>query len=122
MAPTPVLFPAVKAVLDKIIADWTAGNGAPPDLIGVHGSSFSWSTSAALQTASAKGQRLIQPDIIGRPGLGNTANLVVDLTTGLGQFPKMPLGGLDSNSNKFLDPNGPEIKTIVNWIEGGCKG
>src|ERR1700721_604741 len=102
MAPTPVLFPAVKAVLDKFIADWSA--------------------SAALQTASAKGQRLIQPDIIGRPGLGNTANLVVDLTTGLGQFPKMPLGGLDSNSNKFLDPNGPEIKTIVNWIEGGCKG
>jgi hypothetical protein len=118
----PVLFPAVKAVLDKIIVEWTAGNGASPDLIGVHGPSFSWSTSAALKAASAKGQPLIQPEIIGKPGLGNTANLVLDLTTGLGRFPKMPLGGLDSNNDKFLDPGGPEIMTIVDWIEGGCKG
>ena len=47
---------------------------------------------------------------------------MIDLTVGLGAFPQMPLGGLDSNNNKFLDPNGSEIKTIIDWIEGGCQG
>jgi hypothetical protein len=120
VAPTTVLFPAVQAVLKKIIADYTVGNGGAPDL-SVHGASFSWDTRDALCAASAFGNPLIQSNIIGQIGLGKTANLVIDLTTGLSGFPRMPLGGLDSSNNTYLDPNSPEIQTIVDWIEGGCK-
>src|SRR5580700_5328523 len=122
MPPVPptVLFPAVQAVLNKIIDDWTTGNEGPPNL-SVHGTSFSWDTRDALRAAKAFGNQLIQDNIVGVKGLGKTANLVIDLTTGLGKNPPMPLGGLDSNNKKYLDPNSPEIQTIVNWIEGGCK-
>jgi hypothetical protein len=122
MPPVPptVLFPAVHDVLKKIIDDWTTGNGGAPNL-SVHGDSFSLETRDALRAAKAFGNPLIQENIVGVKGLGKTANLVIDLTTGLGQNPPMPLGGLDSSNKKYLDPNGPEIQTIVDWIEGGCK-
>jgi hypothetical protein len=116
----PVQFPAVKAVLDNIIANWTTGNGGPPDLVGNHGSAFKWDTVDDLKNAFAKGIRLIQPDIIGQKGLGQTANLVLDLTAGIAPFPRMPDGGLNSKSGTFLDVKSPEVQTIIDWIEGGC--
>jgi hypothetical protein len=115
-----VQFPEVKAVLDKIIANWTVGNGGPPDLAGNHGATFKWDTADDLKNAFAKGIQLIQPNIIGQKGLGQTANLVADLTAGIAPFPQMPLGGLDSSSGTFLGPKSPEIQTIIDWIEGGC--
>ena len=107
--------------------NWTVGNGSAPDLTGKHGSIFKWGTSAELKSATARGQPLIQPEIIGKKGLGKTANLVIDLTTGLTtsqgvKFPAMPLGGLDSNTKTYLTLTSPEIQTIINWIEGGCQG
>jgi hypothetical protein len=116
-------FLDVKAVLDKIIADWTAGNGGPPDLIGNHGPTFMWNTSAQLKAAVARGQPLIQPNIIGQAGLGKTANLVIDLTTGgVNGFPAMPFGGLDSMNGLYLNINSSQIQTIIAWIESGCPG
>ena len=121
----PVTFDAVNKVLTKILDDWKAGNGNVAADLGVHGANFQIDTAEHLKTATARGQPLIQPEIIGKPGLGKTANIVVDLTTGLTtpagkKFPPMPLGGLNSTSNVFLDIQTPEIETIVAWIEGGC--
>jgi hypothetical protein len=116
----PIQFPAVKMILDNIITNWTTGNGSPPDLVGNHGPTFKWDTREDLLAASAKGKQLIQPQIVGQPGLGKTANLVVDLIAGVAPFPRMPLGGVDSNNGIFLDVNSPEIQTIIGWIEGGC--
>jgi hypothetical protein len=113
-------YAPVKAVLDKIIAVWTAGNGAPPDFPTAHKSAFAWDTAANLLSSSARGLPMIQPAIIGKVGLGETSNFVVALAAGVGGFPRMPFGGLDSNTGTFLDPKGPEIATIVAWIEGGC--
>jgi hypothetical protein len=69
---------------------------------------------------------MVQPAIIGQKGMGHTANIVQALTVGApnpagGSFPPMPDGGLDSNNGTFLDPNSPEIQTIINWIEDGCQ-
>jgi len=126
----PVQFPAVKAVLDGIIGPqgtWTIGNGAPPSFAPAnkHGSPFLWGTAAELRASSARGLPMIQPAIIGRAGLGNTANIVLALTVGApnpagGSFPRMPDGGLDSNNGVFLAPDSPEVKTIIAWIEDGC--
>jgi len=118
-----VQFDDVNKVLTKIIADWTAGNGVPPNLTEVHGQTFLLDTRDHLVNAHAKGFPLIQPEIIGQKGLGNTANIVVALTSdaGVGGFGRMPFGGLDSNTGKYLDLNSPEVKTIIDWIEGGCQ-
>lgn len=124
----PVQFPAVKAVLDKIITDWKTGNGAPPNFLPAnkHGSPFKFDTAADLLASSARGLPMIQPAIIGKPGLGQTANIVLALTVGApkpggGSFPQMPDGGLDSNNNKYLALDSPQIKTIISWIEDGCQ-
>jgi hypothetical protein len=114
-----VQFAAVKTVLDNIIAGWTAGNNAPPNL-GKHGPTFGWNTRDQLLASVAKGIPLIQPEIIGHKGMGQTANIVVDLTAGIAPFPQMPYGGLDSTSGNYLALGSPEIQTIVDWIEGGC--
>jgi hypothetical protein len=115
-------FNDVKPILDKIIADWTAGNGGPPDLLGAHHTTtFAWDTKQNLLNSSARGVQLIQPAIIGQQGAGATANLVVALTTGVAPFPPMPFGGLDSENGVFLKIDSPEIKTIIAWIEGGCQ-
>lgn len=129
---TLVRFADVKAVLDGIIANWTAGNGAPPMLTLKHGPTFMWDTREHLLAAAFNRRNkppipLIQPEIIGKVGLGITANIVVDLIKGLTPsnappYPQMPLGGLDSNSGKYLAAASPEIVTIVAWIEGGCPG
>jgi hypothetical protein len=115
-------FKDVKAVLEKIISDWTAGNGGPPNLLGVHQTAiFAWDTKQNLLNSSARGIQLIQPAIIGQKGAGATANLVVALTTGVAPFPAMPDGGLDSENGQFLSINSPQIQTIISWIEGGCQ-
>ncbi len=116
----PIRFSDVNKVLSTIIANWTTGNGAPPDLLGEHGATFLLDTADHLKNASARGIRLIQPEIIGKAGQGKTANIVLALTTGVGGFPKMPDGGLDSTNNVFLTPDSPQIQTLVAWIEGGC--
>ena len=117
----PVQFPAVKAALDSIIATWTAGNQAPPNLIGKHGATFKWDTQADLLAASGAGIRLIQPELIGQTGQGFKANIVQDLVTGgVGGNPQMPLGGWDSNNGLFYTLTSPEVVTIIQWIEGGC--
>jgi hypothetical protein len=115
------VFSDVKTILDTIIAKWTAGNGAPPDLT-VHSNNFLWDTSEHLRQATAKGFRLIQPEIVGQKGQGKTANIVVALTSngGVNGFGQMPEGGLDSLNNEFLTLESPEIKTIIAWIEAGC--
>ena len=122
--PPPVQFPAVQTILQTLIANWTAGNGGvAPNLVGprTHNTPmFAWDTLADLLNSSARGDPLIQPATIGKAGQGHTANLVVALTTGVGAFPPMPDGGLDSTNNIYLAPGSPEITTIINWIEGGC--
>jgi hypothetical protein len=40
-----------------------------------------WDTREHLMQATAKGFRLIQPEIVGQKGLGKTANVVVALTS-----------------------------------------
>jgi hypothetical protein len=115
-------FKDVKPILDKIIADWTTGNGGPPNLLGVHHTAtFAWDSKQDLLNSSARGIQLIQPAIIGQKGAGATANLVVALTTGVAPFPPMPDGGLDSQNGVFLTINSPQIQTIISWIEGGCQ-
>jgi hypothetical protein len=115
-------FADVKKVLDGIIAGWTAGNGAPPDLTGAHGATFLLDTREHLLAAQALGNRLIQDDVIGKPGMGQTANIVIALTnpTGVNNLGEMPLGGLDSVNGVFPSLDSPEIKTLIDWIEGGC--
>jgi hypothetical protein len=124
-------FTDVKNILDGIISNWTKGNGAPPKLTQQHSSNdFGWGTVEALKGAHAKGYPLIQPEVIGVAGKGQTANIVIELTTGglkrmdnpNKTYPAMPSGGLDSNNNKFLTLESPEIKTIISWVEAGCPG
>jgi hypothetical protein len=123
-------FSEVKTVLDGIIANWTAGNGSPPHLQQRHNPSdptgtttvFAWDTRAKLLVSQARGLQLIQPDVIGKKGSGQNANIVAALTTGAGGFPRMPFGGLDSNNGVFLKPDSTEIQTLVSWIEEGCPG
>ena len=124
VSPSPVTFDAVNKVLTKILADWKVGNGNVAADLAKHGPNFLIDTAEHLKAAVAKGERLIQPNLIGQKGQGKLANLVIDLTTGLTtntkKYPRMPIGGLNSTNGKFLDPAGPEIQTIVDWIEGGC--
>ena len=122
----PTLYPAVKDVLDKIIANWTKGNNdVAPDFVSAHGSAFPFDTRDGLMGSSARGLKMIQQELIGVPGQGHNANIVLALTVGApkpngGAFPKMPDGGLDSTSEIFLTLDSPEIKTIIAWIEDGC--
>jgi hypothetical protein len=123
-------FTNVKDILNGIISNWTKGNkGVAPLLKEQHSSNdFGWDTVEALKGAHAKGYPLIQPEVIGVAGAGQTANIVIDLTTGglkrldnpNRSYPAMPSGGLDSNTKVFLTLESPEIKTIISWIEAGC--
>jgi hypothetical protein len=115
------VFNDVKTILEKIIADWTAGKGHAPDLLGRHRTqTFAWDTKQNLLNSTARGLPLIQPAIIGKPGQGATANLVVALTTGVSPFPAMPDSGLNGSNNQYLTLQSPQIQTIISWIEGGC--
>jgi hypothetical protein len=127
--PSPV-FKDVQTVLNTIIKNWETGNGAPADLKGRHGASFLWDTRDHLVAAQFTPRNqppipLIQPEVIGKVGHGQEANIVVDLVKGLStparQYPQMPFNGLDASGNgKYLNLNSPEVKTIIAWIEGGC--
>jgi hypothetical protein len=120
-------FSDVKTILDKIVADWTTAAGGAPQFsaAGNHGSAFLWQTAAQLLASSARGLPMIQPAIIGQPGMGHTANIVLALTVGAPKpgggpsYPPMPDGGLKLDNN-FLALASPEIQTIISWIEGGC--
>jgi hypothetical protein len=121
-----VTFRDVQAVLDGIIWAYTAGNdGVAPNLKGKHNGPdptkiFAWDTKANLLASTAKGLLLIQQEVIGQPGKGKTANIVVALTAGVPPFPQMPLSGVDSQDNKFYGLDSQPIQTIIAWIEAGC--
>lgn len=124
----PTLYPSVRAILQTIITNWTNGNGGvPPNFASVsnHGSPFNWDTRDGLLASSARGIMMIQPELIGKKGQGQNANIVQALTVGAikptgGRFQPMPDGGLDSTNEVFLQADSVEIKTIIAWIEDGC--
>lgn len=104
-------FPEVKDILDNAIAAWAAENGFDPNLQN-HGPSFSWATKEDLLAAVGHTFRLIQPEVIGN-GLGEEANLVVDLRRGINSpAMRMPRGG------PFVPDD--QIDKIVEWINEGC--
>jgi hypothetical protein len=109
-------FAQVKTILDTALADFATANGAPADLSGhttAGKAAFSWTTAAELRAAWGKNVQLIQPEVVGKnPGLGSTANLAVDLKTGLPGKPRMPLGG------PYVSD--ADIQIIVDWIDAGC--
>lgn len=103
-------FQRVKQILDDSVNAWTAAAGQPPDF-SLHGPSFNWSTKANLLAAVGHGFRLIQPEVIGN-GNGASANLILDLRTGVGGNPQMPKDG------PFIPDS--QIQEIVDWINAGC--
>lgn len=107
-------FHRVRDLLNKALLDWEEVKGRPPELSrhNVAGRPpFSWDTAAELRAAWGKGVQLIQPEVIGT-GQGARANLVIDLTTGLGGRPRMPKDG------PYLTET--EIQEIIAWIDEGC--
>ena len=113
-----VPYAAVRAILQKIVDDWTKGNNkVPPDFVKHHKSQLNFGSATELLASSARGLPLIQAK---GKGQGMSSNLVVALIKGVGVFARMPEGGLDSVSGKYLDTNSPEIQTISQWIEDGC--
>jgi hypothetical protein len=108
LASEPPTFADVKAILDHAVEAWTTAHGTPPDLTG-HGGTFKWDTKADLLAAVGHGKQLIQPGMCGS-GQGRSANLIIDLRTGLPQ--RMPKGG------PYLDD--AAIQRIEDWINAGC--
>jgi hypothetical protein len=104
-------FTAVKKILDDVVAARQAQQGQVADL-SVHGQGFGWETRDQLVLARAFDLPLIDPSLAGN-GNGAQTNLVVALRQGVSGFPRMPPGG------PFLDPEGPEIKTLIQWIDEG---
>ena len=87
-----------------------------------HGPLFGWTTLSELlentvQTSDGNSYRLIAPEMIGN-GRGAEANLVIALTTGVDDYPHMPLGGNDEG--QWASPE--QIATIIAWIDAGCPG
>jgi hypothetical protein len=109
-------FRDVKTILDQALVNFKNAHGHDADLSGHPMSGkplFSWATAADLRNAWGKGVQLIQPEVVGKiPKQGQNANLVIDLTTGLGGKPRMPKGG------PYLTP--VDIQVIIDWIDGGC--
>jgi hypothetical protein len=104
-------FLRVKQILDSGIAAWERANGRTANLL-AHGHTFSWSSKAALLTATGHGRPLIPHNMIGN-GKGRLTNLIIDLRRGLtGPGSRMPLGG------PFIPDN--EIQEIEDWINAGC--
>jgi hypothetical protein len=102
-------FARVKQILDDGIANWEKQHGQA-DLAG-HGASFKWDTKASLLAAVGHGKRLIQPELVA--GDRASANLVVDLRTGIGSPAlRMPKGG------PFIPDS--QVQEIVDWIGQGC--
>jgi hypothetical protein len=117
MGPPPVKFAEVKTILDGAIDAWRRKHGRDPDLTGQHRDpNFGWATNDQLKKATARGFRLIDPNMIGKnPGQGKDTNLVKSLRdpTGVDDNGQMPDRG------PFLQA--PDIQKIVDWIDGGCK-
>jgi hypothetical protein len=117
MAVPMVRFAEVQAILDAAIAGWRGKNdNAVPNLGGKHDDpNFGWATKQQLLAATAKTFRLIDPDKIGKPGLGKDTNLVKALRDpeGVDENGEMPDGG------PFLKPV-PDIQKVIDWIDGGC--
>ncbi|HEY1426411.1 MAG TPA: hypothetical protein VGF50_07030 [Caulobacteraceae bacterium] len=109
-------FKQVHDTLEAALAGFKDKNGQDADLSGhlVAGKPpFGWETADQLRNAWGKGVALIQPEVIGKtPKLGHTANIVIDLQTGLNGKPRMPKGG------PYLTPE--QIQVIIDWIDGGC--
>jgi hypothetical protein len=112
-------FDRIKQILNQGLDAWETAKG-PADL-SRHAPNFgkpSWATKAALLAAVGHGKRLIQPEVIGTPGVpgsgkGNLSNLVIDLRTGFNGPPtRMPEGG------PFIPDS--QIQEIEDWINGGC--
>jgi len=102
-------FQRIKDILDQGMTIWQNQRG-PADLSG-HGPTFKWDTKANLLAAVGHGKRLIQPEVIGRDGA--SANLVVDLRTGIDSPAlRMPRGG------PYLPDS--QVQEIVDWINQGC--
>jgi hypothetical protein len=119
-------FARVNQILVDGIVTWqnAPDNDNPADFSG-HGASFGyspeidpttnepkgWKDKATLLAAVGHGKQLIQPEVIGN-GMGNQANLIIDLRTGFPGAGRMPLGG------PFIAD--PQIQEIVDWINAGC--
>ena len=110
-------FVRVKEILAQSIASWKQRTGTNPDLE-THGPAFppldGSYAKADLLIATARGRRLIQPEVIGN-GRGREANLVVVLRSGIPAprpVRQMPNGG------PFLAA--PLIQEIEDWINAGC--
>jgi hypothetical protein len=102
-------FQRVKDILDQGIATWEQQNG--PAVLSGHGTTFKWDTKANLLAAFGHGKQLIQPELIGKDGA--SANLVVDLRTGINSPTlRMPKGG------PFIPD--AQVQEIVDWISQGC--
>jgi hypothetical protein len=90
-------------------------------LLGRHQTAhFSWNTAAELLASTARGLRLIQPEVVGQnPPRGVDANLVQALIQGalkpdgVSRFPRMPDGG------PYRSPE--ETSLIAQWIDEGCQ-
>jgi hypothetical protein len=110
-------FARVKEILAQAVAAWKQRTGTNPDL-GTHGSAFppldGNYVKADLLNATARGRRLIQPEVVGN-ARGHEANLVVVLRSGIPAprpVRQMPSGG------PFLAA--PLVQEIEDWINAGC--
>src|SRR5712691_4795547 len=110
-------FQRVKEILASSVTAWKQRTGTNPDL-GTHGPAFppldGNYAKADLLNATARGRRLIQPEVIGN-GRGREANLVLVLRNGIAAprpVRQMPNGG------PFLAA--PLIQAIEDWINAGC--
>ena len=100
-------FAAVKAILDGLIASWTAQHGHAPNLT-VHDDNFGWDTKKQLAEAVAFDNRLIAEDLVGN-GKAKETNLYRVLTGTLPGFPRMPKGG------PYIGDN--DLATLAAWID-----
>ena len=104
-------FAEVQGILNSAVDAWEQHRGRPPNL-SVHGTNFGWETRDQLFASTARGSRLIQPDLIGAADASG-ANLVQALTNGIPPFVRrMPAGG------PFLSD--ADIGAIQAWIEAGA--
>jgi hypothetical protein len=103
-------FARVQQILDTAVANWQLQHGRPA-ILAKHDPAFGWASRDQLVNSMAFGLPLIAQDKIDSKDADN-ANLIIALRTGVPGFPRMPIGG------PFVSD--PEIKEIVEWINGGA--
>ena len=104
-------FAEVQRILNSAIEGWEDHHGRPPNLR-VHSDDFGWASREQLLASTARGRRLIQPELVGAADASG-ANLVQALTNGIPPFiRRMPAGG------PFLTEE--DIAVIQAWIEAGA--